>query len=84
MFSMNAPLTAAEVHDAIVRLRVQRPLHWDLARRLLVEVLRLRPDLLAACTPPQPPPLARRGEAPGRDELDRPPGRDELDRPLAR
>ncbi|PKN58617.1 MAG: hypothetical protein CVU56_04610 [Deltaproteobacteria bacterium HGW-Deltaproteobacteria-14] len=42
---MTEPITAAEVQDAIARLRVNRPLHWDLARRLLVEVLRLRPEL---------------------------------------
>jgi|GEM_PF-3180357 len=46
MFSMAEPLTAAEVVAAVHRLRVDRPLHWSLARRLLAEVLRLRPDLL--------------------------------------
>ena len=45
MFRMTEPITATEVQDAIARLRVNRPLHWELARRLLVEVLRLRPEL---------------------------------------
>lgn len=62
MFSMTEPITATEVQQAIARLRVNRPLHWDLARRLLVEVLRLRPELIDR---PARPAVAAEGPPPG-------------------
>ncbi|TNF24279.1 MAG: hypothetical protein EP329_25135 [Deltaproteobacteria bacterium] len=53
---MYEPLTAAEIDDIRARLRVDRPLHWHLARRLLYEVLRLRTDRLPPPPPPAPEP----------------------------
>lgn len=45
MYSMSTPLTSDEVDAASAIVRVQRPLHWTLARRLLAEVVRLRAAL---------------------------------------
>lgn len=69
MFSMNTPLTAAEVAELRERLRVQRPLHWVMARRLLSEVVRLRPELGVApegpsAAAPEPAPAAPAPAAP--------------------
>lgn len=50
MYSMTPPLTSDELDAAVAIVRVQRPLHWSLARRLLAEIARLR----AALSPEDP------------------------------
>lgn len=50
---MDDPLTAEELRAAAAVVAVRRPLHWDLARRLIREILRLRSAALDAIPIPK-------------------------------